>query len=86
VAATKQPLFDAARILLGQGADPSVLLVLRHSDSHADALKARIGTAAKLTVEESNFGPVFRSFRTAPATPGDRAPIEKTGRGRHCAP
>jgi hypothetical protein len=65
VCRSRQPLLDAARHLLAAGHDPATPLVLRHARSDIDCLRATIGIAAKLTVEESAHGPVFRRHRTA---------------------
>jgi hypothetical protein len=86
VEASRQPLLDAARVLLSQGADPRTVIALRHAGSTTDALRSTVGAAAKLTVEETSHGPAFRSFRTAPASAVDRPPIEQPGRAGHCAP
>ena len=77
VAATRMPLLDGARVLLADGIDPRAVLVLRHAGSTTDALTARLGEAARLSVEESAFGPVFRPFREATAAPVDRAPVRR---------
>jgi hypothetical protein len=49
----------AARVLVEKGYDPNVLLVMKHSGSDIVALRARLGKAAKLTVEEGPHGPRF---------------------------
>ena len=50
-ASSRQPLLDAARFLLSEGLDPSTLLVMRRSDG-IDALRGKVGSAARLTVDE----------------------------------
>jgi hypothetical protein len=62
---SRQPFLDAARALLAAGHDPATVLVLRRAESDIDCLRATIGTAAKLTVEESAHGPVFRRHKMA---------------------
>jgi hypothetical protein len=55
---TRTPFLDSARILLtSRLADPSDILVMRHEGSAHDALRAKVGVAAKLTVNED--GPRF---------------------------
>jgi hypothetical protein len=74
------PFFDAARELLAQGYDPSDLLMLRQAGSDTDSLRAKLGTAASLTVKETRYGPQLQSwkpFSTLPVrarnAPDDRA-------------
>ena len=63
--ATRQPLLDCARILLGEGADPTARIEMRHAGAEYVALSSTIGAAAKLTVEEltNNGVPRFRTWR-----------------------
>jgi hypothetical protein len=49
---SRQPLLDAAREFLRLGADPDTILVMRRFGSSTESLRARIGVAASLTVEE----------------------------------
>jgi hypothetical protein len=50
--------FDAARKLLRSGcAAPEDVLIMKHAGSDLEALRATIGHAAKLTVEERDAGP-----------------------------
>jgi hypothetical protein len=71
VEGSRTPFFDAARALLAAGlADPSDTLVMRHAGSAHDALRARVGVAAKLMVrEETTDG----KPRFVPWTPHPRA-------------
>jgi hypothetical protein len=49
---------DAARELLRSGiAEPNDVLIMQHASSHTEALRANIGIAAKLTIEERDDGP-----------------------------
>jgi hypothetical protein len=57
LATSRTPFFDNARKLLELGADPNDLLIMRHGDSAATSLRARIAAAAKLTVAETNAAP-----------------------------
>ncbi len=48
-----QPLFDAARVVMGQGYPPDTLLTTRHEGSPFDSfIPAPIGKLAKWTVKE----------------------------------
>jgi hypothetical protein len=84
VAASRTPFCDGARALLSEGlAVPSDALIMRHAGSAHDALKASVGVAAKLTVEdESRDGkPRFRPWRPHPkASPSmaGAAPMRET--------
>ena len=77
---SRTPFFDAARKLLAQGYDPDDLLMLRHAGSDTDSLRAKLGTAASLTVKETGYGPElqpWKPFSTLPVrarnAPDDRA-------------
>jgi hypothetical protein len=50
------PFFAAARVLLAQGHDPSRLLTMRHDGSATISMRATIGRAAGLTVDEPPKG------------------------------
>jgi hypothetical protein len=50
---SRQPFLDAARVLVSEGLDPDAVLSVRHAGSAVVALSARLGVAAKLTVNES---------------------------------
>jgi hypothetical protein len=67
VAPTRMPWLDAARELIQFHADFDVPIVMRHEGASHDALRARLGTAAKLAVDEDRCR--FRSVRR-----GDTAP------------
>jgi hypothetical protein len=45
------------------GFDPSTTLVMRHAWSETESLCSTIGTAAALTVENTKYGPKFRSWK-----------------------
>jgi hypothetical protein len=64
---SRQPFLTAARVLVSEGHDPDSVLVMRHTGSNADALSAKLGVAARLTVNETK--PAFerwKSFSDAP--------------------
>jgi hypothetical protein len=66
VKASRQPFLDAARALINRGADPSTILEMWHDGAAHHALRAQLGHAAKLAVEERNIGgkpPRFVPYR-----------------------
>jgi hypothetical protein len=72
---SRQPLLDAARVFLAEGADRKARIVMRREGSDLDGLSASIGRAAKLTVEDNQLGkPIFRRFRKRSAEEPDRPP------------
>lgn len=78
---SRTPVLDAARVLLSQGVDPGTIVIMRHQGSTVDALRARLGVAARLTVGDDRFGKPKMRW-TAPL--GDVAappiaPNEKSG-------
>jgi hypothetical protein len=75
VGSSRQPFVDAARVLVGKGYNPASTLEMRHAGSDTVALRAPLGKAAKLTVEEGPHGPRFVSFRTNPKTRVAAPPI-----------
>ena len=79
VTATRQPFLDGARALLAEGANPQATIILKHPGSETDCLRARLGAAAKLTVEESNRGkPTFRRWKPRPLSPEGEPPSDQT--------
>jgi hypothetical protein len=64
---SRTPFFDAARALAARGYDASVALALRHAGSDANCLRAKLGTAALLTVEKTAYGPKLRRWKPIPA-------------------
>lgn len=68
ICTSETPLFSACRVLLKAGkAQPDDRIVMRHAGSDHDALRARVGTAAGLTIEETGFGPKRRKYKPRPA-------------------
>jgi hypothetical protein len=63
LAQSRTPFCDAARKLLDLGFDPAAMLVMTRAGSATVCLRAPLGVAANLTVEESAHGPVFRRYR-----------------------
>jgi hypothetical protein len=75
------PLFDSARVLLREGADPDAVLHMVWAGRPEPALSARLGEAALWTVRDNAYGtPVFRRYRPSrgmvsgpPVAPNDAA-------------
>src|SRR5262249_23245488 len=68
LSSSRQPLLDAARVLLAQGIPPETPLAMQHKGSATIAMTSTVGEAAKLTVEEEPGGPRFRKWRQFPAS------------------
>ena len=60
------PFCDGARVLLAEACDPAARLVMRNDGSTVDALIAKVGVAAKLTVEEGDRVPQVRRWKPSP--------------------
>jgi hypothetical protein len=68
VARTRQPFLDGARALLALGFDPATAVVLKHIGSDTECLRGRIGTAAGLTVGESDIAGIrLRRWKPYPS-------------------
>jgi hypothetical protein len=64
VLSSRVPLLDACRALLAEGADANSWVIMRHAGSNIDAMRAKLGIAAKSTVEDDRLGrPNFRRWR-----------------------
>jgi hypothetical protein len=63
VVSSRQPFVDSARALIEKGYDPTETLEMMHAGSGVVALRARLGKAARLSVEEGVNGPRFVPFR-----------------------
>ena len=77
---SRTPFLTAARMLAAQGYDPGITLIFRHAGSDTDSLRAKLGTAASLTVKETKYGAQlepWKPFSTLPVratnAPDDRA-------------
>jgi len=68
LSSSRQPLLDAARVLLAQGIPPETPLAMQHKGSATIAMTSTVGEAAKLTVEQEPGGPRFRKWRPFPAS------------------
>jgi hypothetical protein len=66
---SRTPFVDAARALIAAGHDPEATLVMRHRGSNHDALWAKLGYAATLTVSGSQFALFRGELPTAPQKP-----------------
>jgi hypothetical protein len=60
IAKSRQPFLDSARKLIEAGSDPESTLTMYHKGSDTLALKSKLSSAAKITVNED--GPKFRKF------------------------
>lgn len=57
---SRQPLFDAARVLLSEGAPPDAVLAARHVGTPTIAMRSTVGEAAQWAIEERNRGGLRR--------------------------
>jgi len=66
---SRQPLLDAARVLLADGVDPEIPIATRHAGSDFDAMTSTVGTAARWTVKENEIqSPHFVRWEAFPAS------------------
>jgi hypothetical protein len=71
VRSSRVPFCDAARVLIAERRDPEAIVVMRRRGSDIDALRARLGVAARLTVEErENRPPRFVPWKPLHVTDG----------------
>jgi hypothetical protein len=75
VVSSRQPFVDSARVLIEKGYDPIVMLEMMHADSNVVALRARLGKAARVPVEEGVNGPRFVPFRKGSKSCVDAPPV-----------
>jgi hypothetical protein len=70
---SRQPLLDSARVLTAEGVDPATTIRMRHDGATHDAMRATVGPAAKLTVEENErVGPRFARWKPFPRSAAAR--------------
>jgi hypothetical protein len=90
VCRSRQPLLDAARVLLAEGWPHETVLTTRHQGSDIVAQRSTVGEAAKWTVHESDRrGLQRRLWETPPmASRGERGggEIERDDEGRGILP
>jgi hypothetical protein len=66
---SRQPLLDAARILLTEGVSPETPIATRHAGAGSDAMTSTVGAAAKWTVRENETqSPHFVRWEAFPAS------------------
>ncbi len=71
VLSSRVPLLDVCRVLLAGGVDSNAWVIMRHAGSSTDALRTKVGIAAKLTVAEGDRGlPRFRVWKPMPLREG----------------
>src|SRR5262249_44251250 len=56
VRSSRTPFTATARVLLDRGIDSNSWLIMRHRGSEVDALRGKVGVAARLTVKEPDRG------------------------------
>lgn len=66
VCTSRSPFLNAAQVLICAGFPPDSPFEMRRVGSAGVALRARLGTAAGLAIEEGAHGPTFRKRRIAP--------------------
>jgi len=76
LSSSRQPLLDAARVLLVEGIPPDPPIAMQHKGSATIAMTSTVGEAAKLTVKEKPNGPKFRKWEPFPAVRSARADDE----------
>jgi hypothetical protein len=65
---SRHPILDAARILIAQGLPPDSILSAFHDGAELQCIRARLGTAARLTVRENDKrGPDFVAYEPFPS-------------------
>ena len=66
---SRQPLLDAARVLIKEGVDPATPIATRHTGAGFNALTSTVGVAAKWTVRENETqSPHFVRWEAFPAS------------------
>jgi hypothetical protein len=87
ICTSRQPLLDAARVLLAEGVVPDTLIEMRHAGADHVALRAKVAAAAKLRVLEGErdtvrFAPwsAFKDFNL-PTRAGEDC-VNRAGPGR----
>ena len=67
---SRQPLLDAARVLLAEGMAPDTRIAMRHAGANHDALSSTVGKAAgRMVLETPAVGPRFARWK--PSAFGD---------------
>jgi hypothetical protein len=71
VSGSRQPFLDGCRELLRLGFDPGAIVTMKRIGSETEALRGQIGTAAKLTVDESDMPRLrrWKAFRRGAVEP-----------------
>ena len=78
---SRQPLLDAARILIKEGIDPATPIATRHAGAAFDAMTSTAGAAARWTVRENKTqSPTFVRWEAFPVTPYKRPCVLTSGR------
>jgi hypothetical protein len=70
VTSSPTPLLDVAPLLIERGADTNSWIIMWHQDSDVDALRTKVGIAAKLIVKEPDRGRAhFARYVPLPSSP-----------------
>ena len=65
---SRQPLLEAARVLINEGIDPATPIATRHAGADFDLMTSTVGAAARWTVRETETeGPRFVRWEAFPA-------------------
>ena len=79
---SRQPLLDAARVLIKEGVDPATPIATRHAGAGFDAMTSTVGAAAKWTVRENETqSPTLRPLGGLSRLPGPAVPAPKRAAG-----
>jgi hypothetical protein len=75
VPSSRQPFLDVAPALMAEGHDPGITIVLRHFGNTTDILKAKLGVAARLSVDEGRT--TFRRWTPHPRSQDGQNPLQE---------
>ena len=78
---SRQPLLDAARVLIKEGVDPATPIATRHAGADFDAMTSTVGAAAKWTVEENEIVTDLRPLVGLSRLPGPLVHASKRAAG-----
>src|SRR5262249_44705977 len=83
VRSSRTPFTATARVLLDRGIDSNSWLIMRHRGSEVDALRGKVGVAARLTVKEPDRGRAHFA-RYVPFSPSPvKPPMRRNGKFDH---
>jgi hypothetical protein len=79
VESNRQPFLETARVLIAEGYNPSATIIMRRAGSTVNALRAKLGAAARLTVREDTTS--FEAWKPHPAQDAKNSPAGASIRG-----